>query len=181
MNEAELVDYLRTTPPSCLQRFVATVAQLPEPFDNNPSSVWQIACSCGNNTGRFLGYPLRDYNAEYDGPEIFISPLLFECSKCQTPTLLFDTDRHGYHAEVARLDGGVGSAKRRGKGPPKSLPCPSCSGNSFAVTVGFVFWYPDELTEEFEEAWEDLYNVFLCYCQCASCGTVTQPTDFGKL
>src|SRR5205823_3801965 len=98
MNEEELVKRLRTTAPSCLRNFNATPSELPEPFDNNPCSVWQLACCCGNSRGRFLGYSLKDYNAEYNGPESFISPLAFECSACKTITELLDTDRHGYHA-----------------------------------------------------------------------------------
>src|SRR5262245_48970128 len=101
MDEVRLAERLRTTAPSCLQGFSATPAQLPEPFDDNPRSVWQIACRCGEATGRFLGYPLKEYNSEYDGPQCFISPLAFECSACKTVTELLDTDRHGFHADVA--------------------------------------------------------------------------------
>lgn len=182
MNEKDLVKHLCTTVPSCIAGFHVTPARLPEPFDDNPTSVWQIACTCGSQTGRFLGYPLKDYNTEYDGPECFLSPLTLECSQCKKTTEILDTDQHGYHAEVARLQGDeVGSAKLRGEGPPQAFLCPTCKGGVFSVTVGFVFWYPDELAEEFDGDWEDLFSVFLCNCKCAGCGQVSQPTDFGKL
>ena len=182
MDESQLVELLQTTAPSCLKGFKITPAKLAEPFDDNPCSVWQVGCTCGGEHGRFLGYSLKDYNSEYEGPECFLSPLAFECAACHAVTELLDTDRHGYHAEIARREGhGVGSAKRRGEGPPKQFICPGCSGEWFAVTVGFVFWYPDELAELFDGEWEDLYNVFLCHCRCASCGQTSQPTNFGKL
>lgn len=182
MDEAQLVERLRTVAPSCLKGFTVSATQLPEPFDENPCSVWQIACRCGNNKGRFLGYPLKNYNTEYDGPECFLSPLAFECSVCHSATEILDTDRHGYHAEVARRQGDeIGSAKLRGEGPRQSFTCPGCGGELFGVTVGFVFWYPDELAEEFDGEWEELYSVFLCHCKCAGCGQSSQPTDFGKL
>jgi hypothetical protein len=182
MDEARLIERLRTTAPSCLRGFNATPAQLPEPFDDNPCSIWQLACRCAGTQGRFLGYPLRDYNPEYNGPECFLSPLAFECAACQAVTELLDTDRHGYHPEVARREGDEdASAKLRGAGPRQAFRCPGCGGQAFGVTVGFVFWYPDELAEEFEGGWEDLFSVFLCHCRCAGCGQTSQPTDFGKL
>jgi hypothetical protein len=182
MNEERLVQRLRTTAPSCLKGFQATPATLPEPFDDNPCSVWQLACRCGGRRGRFLGYPLRDYNPDYDGPECFLSPLAFECAACGAATDLLDTDRHGYHPEVARRDGDDGgSAKLRGEGPRQAFRCRGCRGQVFGVTVGFVFWNPDELAEEFDGRWEDLFSVFLCHCECARCGRTSEPTDFGKL
>jgi len=182
MDEEQLVERLRTTAPSCLRGFKVTPAQLPEPFDDNPCSVWQVACRCSSTNGRFLGSPLKDYNTEYDGSECFLSPSAFECAACKTVTELLDTDRHGYHAEIARREGDEGgSAKLRGEGPRNMFACPGCSGKLFGVTVGFVFWNPDELAEEFNSEWEDLYSVFLCHCKCAGCGQTSQPTDFGKL
>jgi hypothetical protein len=180
MTEEQLVKKLQTTPPSCLKGFRNAPTELPEPFDDNPISVWQIRCTCGGKKGRFLGHSLKDYNPIHEGPELFISPLTFECGECNKTTELLDTDRHGYHADVARRDGGIGSAKLRGKGPQRAFSCPGCSGELFEVTVAFIFWYPDELVE-FDGNWEDLFSVFLCYCKCAGCGQTSQATDFGKL
>jgi hypothetical protein len=182
MDETQLVSWLRSTVPSCLSNAKVTPAQLPEPFDNNPCSIWQIACRCGDTNGRFLGYSLRNYNTDYDGPECFLSPLAFECSACQIVTELLDTDRHGYHVEVTRLEGDeTGSSKLRGEGPRTAFCCPGCGSEVFSVIVGFVFWYPDELCEEVDERWEDFFSVFLSHCKCVGCGKTSQPTDFGKL
>jgi hypothetical protein len=183
MDEEQLAELLRMTTPSCLKEFRTTPAQLPQPFDDNLCSVWQIACRCGDTRGRFLGYRLQDYNPDYNGAECFLSPLAFECATCKAATELLDTDRHGYHPEVARRaghDGGV-STKLRGEGPRQASRCPSCGGQVFEVKVGFVFWGPGELAEEFVDHWEELFSVFLCYCKCAACGQTSEPTDFGKL
>ncbi len=88
MDEEQLIQRLRTIAPTCLRNANATPSKLPEPFDNNPFSVWQIACRCGGAHGKFLGYSLRDYNSEYDGPECFLSPLAFECAACKAVTEL---------------------------------------------------------------------------------------------
>jgi len=182
MDEEQLIERLQTSAPSCLESFKITSAHLPEPFDDNPCSLWQVSCRCGNSRGQLLGYPLKDYNHEYAGPECFLSPIAFGCDACKAVTEILDTDRHGYHAEVARREGGeIGSVKLRGKGPRQPFSCPSCGGQVFGVTVGFVFWYPDELAEEFEDSWEELFSVFLCHCKCSDCGQMSQPTDFGKL
>jgi hypothetical protein len=176
-----ITERVRITPPSCLSGFLCAHGTLPKPWDDNPRSVWQVTCSCGSTTGRLLGYPLREIRRDYDGPECFLSPLAFECGRCGTTTELLDTDKHGFHAEVARIEGGVGSSKLRGDGPRQAYSCPSCGGQDFDITVGFVFWDVDELAEEFDSDWENLFNVFLCYSRCAGCGQLSQPTDFGKL
>jgi hypothetical protein len=179
MNE-QFANHLRVTVPSCLRGFRVTKATLPEAWDDNPCSVWRIACACGSAEGRFLGYSLHDYTAD-DGLECFISPLAFECKRCQTVTELLDTDLHGYHAEIARRIGEEGSTKLRGEGPRKPYPCPNCGSEFHCVLAAFVFWNANELEEEYDSGWEDLFNVFLCYCTCAGCGRRFQPTEFGKL
>lgn len=180
MTEQELRKHLLTTAPSCIRRLRAVPATLPEHFDENVTSVWQIQCVCGGTTGRFLGHSLKAHVAANDGAEIFISPLAFECGKCGNRAELLDTDRHGYHADVARRNGGIGSSKVRGSGPQHAFGCPGCGAELFEVTVAFVYWSPDELVE-FDGNWEDLFIVFRCHCKCAGCGQTSQPTDFGKL
>jgi hypothetical protein len=98
-------------------------------------------------------------------------------------TKILDTDIYGYHAEVAKLQGGIGSATRRGKGPQQPFLCAGCGEQVFEVTVGFVFWPGgvDLFLDEPTLPCEDFFNVFLCFCRCARCSQVWQPTDFGKL
>ena len=114
-----------STPPSCVGGFRLTRAELPIALDRVKSasveweicikSVWRLGCNCGEERGHVLGHPLRDLNPDYDGPE-FLGPLGFECSACGKVTEIIDTDLHGYHVEVARIEGGVGSVKVRGEG-----------------------------------------------------------------
>ena len=33
-----------------------------------------------------------------------------------------------------------------------------------------------ELAEEFDDGWEDLFNVFLCRCTCSNCGKTSAAT-----
>jgi len=66
-------------------------------------------------------------------------------------------------------------------GPRQAFQCPHCGGQTFEVTAGLVFWYPDELAKEFDGDWQDLFSVVLCYCQCTGCGQFSQLTDLGNL
>jgi hypothetical protein len=178
----DFVERLKRTPPSCLCNCLAEPAELPEHWDDNPKSVWQIKCRCGGVKGRLLGYSLNDYNPEYDGPLLLVSPLAFECMPCKARTAFLDADIHGYHADIDRRAGiQGGSCKIRGSGEPTSFRCPECANDLFTLTTAFVFWNADELAEEFEDRWEDLFNVFLCYASCCQCGGISKPTEFGKL
>ena len=92
-----------------------------------------------------------------------------------------DTDVHGYHAEVGKLEGGVGSAKLRGSGTPTAYACPACSKTVFRMVVGFVYWDFDIIEDEPALPAQEFFNVFLLYCTCSNCGRVAEPTEFGKL
>ena len=181
MDEQQMIERLLSAPPSCLTGFAATLVSEAAEAHDTPSSTWHLTCRCGERSGRLLGYSLKDYNRDYDGPECFLGPLAFECSQCRVVTELLDTDRHGYHAETARLEGGIGSVKLRGQGPRQSFPCPKCQTDIITLEVGFVFWNPEDLAELFETDWENVFNEFLCRCQCRGCGETSEPTDFGKL
>jgi hypothetical protein len=165
-----------------MRNFAPVPARLPERWDDNPKSVWQVQCKCGGAIGRLLGHSLKVFNSEYDGPLLLISPLAFQCASCERPTELLDTDIHGYHADLDLREGTTGrSCKFRGSGERLAFPCPACSADLFTIVVGFVFWDAEELEEEFEDRWEDLFNVFLCYTSCVKCGAMSRPADFGKL
>jgi hypothetical protein len=127
-----------------------------------------------------LGYPLKQYNPEYGGPD-FITPLSFKCSACATITQIIDTNIHGYHAEVAKIEGGTGSATLRGNGEPSQFACPMCGENIFFVTVGFVYWDFDIMFDEPDSPGQEFFNVFLIYGQCKKCDKVSSAADLGKL
>lgn len=181
----DFITLLENTPPSCLQGLACVPTNLPEPWDDNPKSVWQVRCKCGGTTGRLMGYSLADYNDEYDGPLELISPLAFQCASCEHTAELLDTDIHGYHADIDLREGITGgSCKIRGTGQRGSrlaFPCPKCNADIFSIIVGFVFWNGNELEDLFDGRWEDLFNVFLCYAVCLKCDTISRQADFGKL
>ena len=176
------IDKLSNTPPSCIKNFSVATSTFPEPWDDNPTSVWQLRCKCGHDNGNLLGYSLADYNTDYGGDLLLVSPLAFRCNQCNATTELLDTDIHGYHADIDIREGLSGGAvKIRGTGDRQPFPCPKCNNDVFSIVVGFVFWNADELADEFDDRWEDLFNVFLCHTTCRECGHVSTPTDFGKL
>ena len=182
MTEDELIEHLQTTPPACISGFSPLPTQLDKPFDDNPTSVWQLKCGCGGERGYFLGHSLSKWVEQKQGElDIFVGPLAIECSACDRVTELLDTEIHGYHADLAQREGEIDSVKYRGEGPRQRYACPGCGGEEFTTKAGFVFWYPDELLEEFSERYEDLFNVFLCHCTCTGCGKPSEPTQFGKL
>jgi hypothetical protein len=112
-----ITQLLQTTPPACVAGFRVTPAKLPIKWDDSTRSVWRLACRCGGEHGRILGYPLGDYKDWPDGADCFISPIGFECAACGAVTEVIDTEQHGYHAELAKREDGIGSTKYRGEGP----------------------------------------------------------------
>jgi hypothetical protein len=168
VNEVEQIKrHLQTVPPSCVVGFRLAPAELPIEWDDSCRSVWRLACGCGGEQGRVLGYPLGDYKALPGGPDCFISPIGFECSTCGKVTEVIDTDLHGYHAEVGKREGGIGSVKYRGEGPRAAWPCPQCGGQVFGLTVAFIFWGAVfDLADEPGWPLQEFFNVFLPFARC---------------
>jgi hypothetical protein len=130
-----------------------------------------------------LCYPLRDYNKELsEGDDSFITPITFGCVACSKPTEVIDTDRHGYHAEVGKREGGIGSVLYRGEGSPTAWLCPRCKGEVFGLTVAFIFWEAVfDLADQTDWPLREFFNVFLPFARCVGCGHLSEPTDLGKL
>ena len=187
-----IVERLRSTPASCMGGIRLSPAKFPVPLDSVKSvcveweiaikSVWRLGCTCGEERCHVLGYPLRDLNPDYDGPD-FIGPLGFDCSACGKVTEILDTDVHGYHAESAKIEGGIGPVKIRGEEARCHFPCSACGANLFVVTIGFIYWPGafDLFLDEPDLPIQEFFNEFLCYGRCVSCGEVSAITDFGKL
>ena len=171
---------VRRTPPACVNSFHLTPSQSPEPLEYGVTTNWQLGCACGSDSGQLLGHRLDELNPTYKG-DLFVGPLAFECSACGRVTELLDTAIHGYHAEVGKLEGGVGSAKLRGAGPRTRYACPGCQKTSFRMLVGFVYWDFDIIEDEPHLPAQEFFNEFLLYCTCVDCGHVSESTGFGKL
>lgn len=167
-------------PPSCIDGFRPVAAELATEGDRPPHPGWRLRCRCGGEHGRILGHWL---GATGDGHAKLISPIAFECGTCGRTTAVIDTARHGYHAEVAAREGGVGSAKRRGEGPPSAWRCPRCGGERSGLVVAFLYSGAVLDLAEDEPGWpiRDFFTAFLSCADCLACGHRSEPTDFGKL
>lgn len=190
--DERLKDYIKATPPSCLRKVEAVPMDLSKLSRRKFSAAYQLKCRCGGGNGAILGYPLRDYKPKYRGHE-FLSPLAFRCSSCGKVNEFFDTDKHGYHVEVGKLEGDKGSTKIRGTGKRTQFYCPKCAKDFFTLAVGFVYWdfyfFHEELEMiadgDGEEAVfahpQDFYNEILIQATCDDCHQTTTVSDFGKL
>lgn len=161
MDETQIVEHIRNTPPTCVNGFRLTAAQLPELWDDNFTTVYRLACTCGNSSATILGHRLRDYNSNCsENDDALITPLGFQCTQCNIVTEIIDTDIHGYHAEIAKIEGGSGSAKYHGEGSRTPYKCPQCSTITFdKVTVGFVFWDFEMMLDEPDLPGQDFFNI----------------------
>lgn len=194
MDEAfeTIVRRLQSEPPSCVRGLRASPSAFPVDrsriktacveWEIAVKSVWRLACPCGEGRGRVLGHPLLDPDPDDDRPT-FLGPLAFECPACESVAEILDTDVHGYHAELARIEPGAGSVKPRGEGPRRPFPCPVCGADRFIVTVGFIYW-PGSFDLFFDSPdlpIREFFLEFLCHGECVSCGEVSAITDLGKL
>lgn len=179
----EIQHHLCSTPPECVQGFRLTATQLPVNWSDSFKTVWRLTCFCGVDTGSVLGYPLSRFNSDYHGPELFIGPLAFDCSGCGKVTEIIDTDLHGYHSELAKLEGGPGSCKIKGDGVRDRFRCLECREPRFSMIVAFVYWEAvyDLAMDEPSLAVENFFTVFVSCGICANCGKIAHVTDFGKL
>ncbi|MBO0759269.1 MAG: hypothetical protein J2P54_25800 [Bradyrhizobiaceae bacterium] len=148
----------------------------PAPF----KSLWRLQCKCGCRRGGLLGHYLRDYNQDYRGDEM-VTPIDFQCSTCAQATEILDTEKHGYHAEVGKLEGGIGSAKIRGVGEQRIYCCKRCENNIFDFIVGFVYWNFDIIFDEPELPAQNFFNEFIVLITCDRCDRSSEPVMLGKL
>jgi len=162
--------HVRRSPPDCLASFrafpllaldqsdksIRAEWHAPAPF----KSLWRLQCKCGCRRGGLLGHYLRDYNQDYHGDEM-VTPIGFKCSTCAQVTEILDTKKHGYHAEVGKLEGGTGSGKIRGVGEQRMYYCKHCENDIFDFVIGFVYWHFDIIFDEPELPAQNFFNEFI--------------------
>jgi hypothetical protein len=180
LDEETIAQKIRNNLPACVAGFRLLDSSLPVPVDTYFCTSYRLGCRCGYDQGAVLGYPLKAYNPEYDGPD-FITPLSFKCATCAGVTQIIDTAFHGYHAEVGKIEGGVGSATMHGTGEPLAFACPDCSKAIFSVTIGFVYWDFDLFFDEPHLPSQDFFNEFLIFANCRNCGKTSAVANLGKL
>lgn len=172
-------DRIRATSPKCLSEFLLTPADDPTGRSNEDLvTSWRIVCKCENSHGRVLGYSLKDFNSSYGGPLQFVRPLQFECGKCGEVSLI--VDEHGYNSEVARIEGGVGSATYRGTGVASPFHCHSCDATDFVVTTSFIYSDGafDLFIDEPDLPAEDFFDIIEARGKCVQCDSVSLIASF---
>jgi hypothetical protein len=137
------------------------------------NTAFALRCSCGQADLVILGHPWREPGRH--GGLVILSPLQLSCPACSRTSPLFDTDLHGYDAEL-----GMGGGMLRGEGQPSPYVCPACEGRSFQAVARFE--YPDDLfDEEFEDyrgREQDLFTWFSLHARCTSCGEWSTVAEF---
>jgi len=129
--------------------------------DRGPDAVTFRISRGTHGSCNVLGYSLSDYNAKYDGPIEFISPLNLRWPDGQS-TCIFDSDIHGYHGEMDS------SAKLRGSGGDAAFKCTECGGDFFIVDVQLNYY--DDLFDEFDASEiSDYFHNIIVYGTCNAC------------
>ena len=161
---------VRTVAPACLHGFGVTAAHGDGPAERVR---WGLACRCGERTGRVLGYSVKDFRKDYDGPDVLIGPLAFCCSACGKTTEMFDSAKHGLEAEFGKRGEKFIDTNLRGSGERQAIRCPECEASEYDVIASFMFAHFDHIDDEPGlEPWaQDFFDSFGCIGRCESCGT----------
>jgi len=175
-----IVDHVRTHPPRSLRDLAPTLADADAGVWNDRVS-WRLACRCGGESLRVLGYPLEDYNPRVE-PGLFACPIAVECAACNAQHDIFDSRHHGYNAECQRHDdsGPNQFAGIRGEGPRAVVSCPSCKHKAFIATAECLHSHFDLLEDEphLNPYAQDFFDSFNLSVTCASCGHESTPVEY---
>ena len=137
---------------------------------------WRLSCSCGSSRLRFrhhVRYPARNWKTH-------VCPWFLTCSRCSTTGLLFDSNRHGYHARF------LGSRNYPAPvGPAETYGCYVCGAVDFGLAAQLV--YRDQFfqanhpraddTTGCGVAGHELFSAISVLGECAECSTLNMPGD----
>lgn len=144
LDHDSILRLIRSTPPRCIRRFQAERVEPPEEWGHDLVTAWRLVCPCGSGERASLGHPLGELKPGFGAAMLFVSPLAFQCVRCEVVTEYLDTDADGTGAELAKLEGeDIGCAAYRGEGPQRAFPCPRCgtSRGEVVVTLNFRIDY----------------------------------------
>jgi hypothetical protein len=170
----KMVRHVQSTPPSCLSGFRVTPAHA-GPW--NDWAAWALTCACGSSRGKLLGHP---FNNGRGNESLFVSPLAFQCSSCGKTTEIIDTKRHGYNAEIDKMEGKSYDFNARGTGERQAVPCPSCGGLDFSLTALCAHSHFELIEDqpELEPLAQEFFDSFICRGKCGSCGKESNLAGF---
>ncbi|MBI1248263.1 hypothetical protein GC197_10555 [bacterium] len=169
-----MVQHVLDHAPACLGGF--ETKRVPLADDTWDGRVeWKIACPCGSDSGKILGYSLAGLQPSYDGPTVFVTPLAFQCSACEQVIEIIDTDKHGYDGEL-----GHGAATIRGEGARTTFACQSCQHTTFRLVTCFQHSQFDIIEDEpeLEPVAQNYFDWFECQASCMNCGTEQSVGDY---
>jgi hypothetical protein len=186
--------FFKSHRPRCIADFVARPIELPNVkfdgharpslYDANSTSaviegpdyvnpVYSLSCTCGG-INHFI-HCFRWRNPDYHDQLVHLSPIDLRCAECDKKSLLFDSDVHGYDAEL-----GHGSATVRGEGDRVVFECPTCGRQPLEALVRFelggdIF---DDSFKQFAGRQQDLFSWFSLVGKCSSCSRMFEVADF---
>jgi len=125
---------------------------------------YEMSCTCGSPNYKIHGYIWN--NPDFNNEEVFLSPIELECLTCHLRKIAFDSDIHGYDAEL-----GHGVYTVRGKGIASAYTCKVCKGDAFVIQSHFE--YPDDVFDGSFESHEgrelDLFTWYTMIGTCKRC------------
>jgi len=134
--------------------------------------VFWLHCTCGCDSHLVLGHYWR--NPDYHDFLVFVSPLALTCCACGKVTELFDSDNHGYDAEIGAI-----ASNHRGTGKRSEFACKRCGPQGFQLFARFE--YPDDRLaqsgDEFRGREQDLFSWFSLVGKCSACGHFMRIAD----
>jgi hypothetical protein len=168
---AELRRRVLANPPSCLRDVVKRPAKA-QPLGNELLTVaFELSGQRGQEVARVLAYDLHRFSPEYQGPTYWISPVMLHWEGEESPVVVFDAKKHGYHGECGS------AAKVRGAGTPDVLRCLTCGADRFRITTDFAYWGAtfDLLEDAYNRSdWEDPVHDYFGAVnfrhKCVACG-----------
>jgi hypothetical protein len=181
MDLDSILALVRSTPPRCIRRFRAVPGPPKEEWGHDLMTAWKLVCPCGSVEGAVLGHALGDLKPGFEEVPYFVSPLSFQCARCEAVTEFLDTDADGTGAEFAKLNGSaIGCAAYRGEGPQRPYPCRRCGVSRGEVVV--TLWYNEGYMYDLEDdgiefPFEDLFSWFQAHSRCSACGEVSEVTE----